>query len=294
MVGLRTFMKAIRIYISLYPVNTKGNSEITSKGQDNKSLRYRHKFALTLYTRLHKNRFLCNSYIMKSVLIVDDEKDLVELVSYNLQKEGFAVDFSYDGEDALLKLKNKDFDLVILDLMLPGMDGLELLRFIRSVSRLSQIHVLMLTAKAEEIDRVVGLEMGADDYVTKPFSPRELVARVKALLRRASRKVDEPVKDILRIGDIEIDRERYTVMVKDREVHLSTTEFKLLLYLAERKGKIFTREKLLDAVWGDEVYVEPRTVDVHIRRLRQQIEDDPSKPRYIKTRRGAGYYLEAE
>ncbi|MFN3396370.1 MAG: response regulator [Thermodesulfovibrionales bacterium] len=230
---------------------------------------------------------------MKSILIVDDEKDLVELVSYNLRKEGFSVHASHDGEDALSKLKNNLFDLLILDLMLPGMDGLELLRFIRSDSRLSHLPVLMLTAKAEEIDRVIGLEMGADDYVTKPFSPRELVARVKALLRRAGRKEEEVEKGILRIGDIEIDRERYAVRVKGRDIKLSTTEFKLLLYLAERKGRIFTRENLLDAVWGDEVYVEPRTVDVHIRRLRQQIEDDPSRPRYIKTRRGAGYYFEA-
>lgn len=229
---------------------------------------------------------------MKSILIVDDEKDLVELVSYNLRKEGFSVHASYDGEDALSKMKNNDFDLLILDLMLPGMDGLELLRFIRSDSRLSHLPVLMLTAKAEEIDRVIGLEMGADDYVTKPFSPRELVARVKALLRRVSRKAEEPT-GILRFGDLEIDRERYAVRVKGRDIILSTTEFKLLLYLAERKGRIFTRENLLDAVWGNDVYVEPRTVDVHIRRLRQQIEEDPSRPRYIKTRRGAGYYIEA-
>lgn len=230
---------------------------------------------------------------MKRILLVDDERDLVELLSYNLKKEGFSVDASYDGEDALLKLKKNNFDMIVLDLMLPGMDGLELLRVIRSDSGLSHLPVLLLTAKAEEIDRVIGLEMGADDYVTKPFSPRELVARVRALLRRAAKKEEEVVKGILRIGDIEIDRERYAVRVKDRDIKLSTTEFKLLLYLAERKGRIFTREQLLDAVWGDEVYVEPRTVDVHIRRLRQHIEDDPSRPRYIKTRRGAGYYLEA-
>lgn len=231
---------------------------------------------------------------MKKILIVDDEKDLVELVSYNLQKEGFFTSASYDGADALSRLKNDKFDLVILDLMLPGMDGLEIMRAIRGDPGLSHLPVLLLTAKAEEIDRVIGLEMGADDYVTKPFSPRELVARVKALLRRVSRKDEEPLKGILRIGDMEIDKERYSVRIKDREIKLSTIEFKLLLYLAERKGRIFTREQLLDAVWGNEVYVEPRTVDVHIRRLRQQIEVDPSKPRFIKTRRGAGYYIEEE
>ncbi|MCX7793840.1 MAG: response regulator transcription factor [Thermodesulfovibrionales bacterium] len=230
---------------------------------------------------------------MKRILIVDDEKDLVELVSYNLKKEGFSTAASYDGPDALSKLKDNGFDLVILDLMLPGMDGLEVLRVIRSDARLSHIPVIMLTAKGEEIDRVIGLEMGADDYVTKPFSPRELIARVKALLRRISRK-PETMEKILKIGDLEIDRERYSVRVKNREIRLSTTEFRLLLYLAERKGRIFSREQLLDAVWGNEVFVEPRTVDVHIRRIREQIEDDPSNPRYIKTRRGAGYYIEAE
>ncbi len=229
---------------------------------------------------------------MRRILIVDDEKDLVELLSYNLKKERFSIDASYDGDDALIKLKNNKYDLIILDLMLPGMDGLEILRFIRSKKELSSLPVLMLTAKGEETDRVIGLEMGADDYVTKPFSPRELIARVKALLRRTARKPEEPVQGILKLGDLEIDRERYAVRIKGKEVRLSATEFKLLLYLAERKGRVFTREQLLDAVWGNEVFVEPRTVDVHIRRLRAQIEDDPSNPRYIKTRRGAGYYFE--
>jgi phosphate regulon transcriptional regulator PhoB len=228
----------------------------------------------------------------RRILIVDDERDLVELLSYNLKKEGFSIEPAYNGEEALLKLKNNIFSLIILDLMLPGMDGLEVLRFIRSKKELSSLPVLMLTAKGEETDRVIGLEMGADDYVTKPFSPRELIARVKALLRRTARKPEEPHEGVLRLGDLEIDRERYAVRIKGKEVRLSATEFKLLLYLAERKGRVFTREQLLDAVWGDEVFVEPRTVDVHIRRLRAQIEDDPSNPRYIKTRRGAGYYFE--
>jgi len=229
----------------------------------------------------------------RRILIVDDEKDLVELLSYNLKKEGFSIDASYDGEEALIKLKNNKYDLIILDLMLPGMDGLEILRFIRSQKEISHLPVLMLTAKSEETDRIIGLEMGADDYVTKPFSPRELIARVKALLRRIARKIEEPGQEILKLGDLEIDRERYSVRVKGKEIKLSATEFKLLLYLAERKGRIFTREQLLDAVWGNEVFVEPRTVDVHIRRLRTQIEEDPANPRYIKTRRGAGYYFEA-
>lgn len=230
---------------------------------------------------------------MKRILIVDDEKDLVELVSYNLKKEGFFVEPSYDGEDALRKLKNQHFDLLILDLMLPGMDGLEILRVIRSDSRLSGLPVLILTAKGEEFDRVLGLELGSDDYVTKPFSPRELVARVKALLRRASKESKETEKeDLIKIGELEIDRARYSVRIKDKDIKLSTTEFKLLLYLAKRRGRIFTREQLLDAVWGNEVYVEPRTVDVHIRRLRAQIEENPANPKYIKTKRGVGYYID--
>lgn len=230
---------------------------------------------------------------MKRILIVDDEKDLVELVSYNLKKEGFLVEPSYDGEDTLKRLKNQHFDLLILDLMLPGMDGLEILRIIRSDSRLSSLPVLILTAKGEEFDRVLGLELGSDDYVTKPFSPRELVARVKALLRRASKESKETEKeDLIKIGELEIDRARYSVRIKDKDIKLSTTEFKLLLYLAKRRGRIFTREQLLDAVWGNEVYVEPRTVDVHIRRLRAQIEENPANPKYIKTKRGVGYYID--
>lgn len=230
---------------------------------------------------------------MKRILIVDDEKDLVELLSYNLKKEGFLVEPSYDGEEALRKLKNQHFDLLILDLMLPGMDGLEILRVIRSDSRLSGLPVLILTAKGEEFDRVLGLELGSDDYVTKPFSPRELVARVKALLRRASKELKETEKEeLIKIGELEIDRARYSVRIKDKDIKLSTTEFKLLLYLAKRRGRIFTREQLLDAVWGNEVYVEPRTVDVHIRRLRAQIEENPANPKYIKTKRGVGYYID--
>lgn len=229
---------------------------------------------------------------MKRILIVDDEKDLVELVSYNLSKEGFSVEPSYNGKDAIEKLRSQHFDLVILDLMLPELGGLEVLRIIRSDSKLFNLPVLILTAKGEETDRVLGLELGSDDYVTKPFSPRELIARIRAIFRRTSRETRETQEDVLRIGELLIDRDRYSVRIKNREIKLSTTEFNLLLYLAERKGRIFTRDQLLDAVWGNEVYVEPRTVDVHIRRLRSQIEEDPSNPRYIKTRRGVGYYLE--
>lgn len=227
------------------------------------------------------------------ILVVDDEADLVELVSYNLKKEGFHVDAAFDGEEALSKVRKGVYDLLILDLMLPGIQGMELCRIFRNDPKTAHLPVIMLTAKGEEVDRVLGLEMGADDYLTKPFSPRELVARVKALLRRAAiPHAEKPVTEkILKIGEIEIDRERYIVTARRRAIKLSATEFKLLLYLAERKGKVFNREQLLDAVWSGEAFVEPRTVDVHVRRLRAQIEEDPSRPRYIKTLRGIGYFF---
>ena len=223
----------------------------------------------------------------KHILAVDDEADLVELVSYNLKKEGFAVDTASDGETAPSKVKKGKYDLIILDLMLPGIQGIELCRRLRTDGKTAGIPIIMLTAKGEEVDRILGLEMGADDYITKPFSPRELLARVKAVLRRTGDK--PPARTAFKFGELEIDTERYTVSIKGRLIKLSATEFKLLLYLAERKGKVFSRDQLLDAVWRDEAFVEPRTVDVHIRRLRSNIEEDPAHPRYIKTMRGIGY-----
>jgi phosphate regulon transcriptional regulator PhoB len=221
------------------------------------------------------------------ILVIDDEADLVELVLYNLKKEGFSVDSASDGETALSKIRKGKYDLLILDLMLPGIQGTELCRILRNDPKTSGVPIIMLTAKAEEVDKIVGLEIGADDYVTKPFSPMELVARVKAVLRRTTEK--PVVEKILRTGDLEINRERYTVLKKGTPMKLSATEFKLLLFLAERKGKVYSREQLLDAIWRDEAFVEPRTVDVHIRRLRAHIEDDPAHPRYVKTMRGIGY-----
>ena len=226
----------------------------------------------------------------KNILVVDDEADLVELVSYNLKKEGFIVDSASDGETALTKIRKGKYGLLILDLMLPGIQGMELCRILRNDPKTSVLPIIMLTAKGEEVDKILGLEMGADDYMAKPFSPRELVARVKAVLRRSKEK---PVSEkILKIGDLEIDRERYVVSVRTNPVKLSATEFKLLLFLAERKGKVFSRDQLLDAVWRDEAFVEPRTVDVHVRRLRSNIEEDPAKPKYIKTMRGIGYFFD--
>jgi len=228
----------------------------------------------------------------KHILVVDDEADLLELVSYNLRKDGFIVDSASDGETALTKVRKGKYDLAILDLMLPGIQGMELCRILRNDSKTARLPIIMLTAKGEEVDRILGLEMGADDYMTKPFSPRELIEKVKDVLRRSTEK---PVHEkILKIGDIEIDTERYTVSIKGKPVKLSATEFKLLLFLAERKGKVFSRGQLLDAIWRDEAFVEPRTVDVHIRRLRANIEEDPAHPGYIKTMRGIGYLFDGK
>ena len=227
---------------------------------------------------------------MKNVLIVDDEPDLVELVSYNLKKEGFQVATAPDGGVALEKARKKNFDLIILDLMLPGIQGIELCRILRNDPKTERVPIIMLTAKGDEADRVRGLETGADDYMAKPFSPRELVARVKAVLRRSGEQA--AAGKAITLGDLVINTETFMVTKRNKPLDLSATEFRLLLYLVQRRGRVFSRDQLLDAVWKGETYVEPRTVDVHIRRLRTQIEDDPSEPVYIRTRRGIGYYVE--
>ena len=227
---------------------------------------------------------------MKNVLIVDDEPDLVELVSYNLKKEGFQVATAPDGGAALEKARKKNFDLIILDLMLPGIQGIELCRILRNDPKTERVPIIMLTAKGDEADRIKGLETGADDYMAKPFSPRELVARVKAVLRRSGEQA--AAGKIITLGDLIINAETFMVNKRNKPLDLSATEFRLLLYLVQRRGRVFSRDQLLDAVWKGETYVEPRTVDVHIRRLRTQIEDDPSEPVYIRTRRGIGYYVE--
>ncbi len=195
-----------------------------------------------------------------------------------------------DGETALEKIREKAFDIIVLDLMLPGIQGMELCRILRNDAKTKDLPIIMLTAKGEEIDKVLGLESGTDDYLTKPFSPRELVARVKAVLRRLAEHPTE--EKIIHIRDLVIDKEQYLVTKRGVPLTLSSTEFKLLFYLAARKGKVFTREQLLDPVWKQEAFVEPRTVDVHVRRIRAQIEDDPPYPVYIKTRKGVGYYFD--
>jgi phosphate regulon transcriptional regulator PhoB len=225
------------------------------------------------------------------ILIVDDEADIVDLVSYNLKKDGFRVATASDGEQALNKIRKEKFDLVVLDLMLPGIPGVELCRMIRNDSKTAATPIIMLTAKGEEVDRVIGLESGADDYVTKPFSARELIARIKAVLRRTGEKTT--AEKTISIGKLLINLETHGVTKGKTPLELSATEFKLLVYLVGRKGKVFSREQLVDAVWKGEAFIEPRTVDVHIRRLRTQIEDDPANPVYLKTRRGVGYYVDA-
>lgn len=226
----------------------------------------------------------------RRILVVDDEPDLVELVTYNLTREGFKVSSASDGKEALEKIKNGSFNLIILDLMLPGLQGNELCRIIRNNPKTDAIPIIMLTAKGDIADKIQGLETGADDYMTKPFSPKELAARVNAVLRRSDAKTTQ--ENVLTVDDIRIDKDRYTVSKNNVQINLSSTEFKILLYLVERRGRVFSRDQLLDALWQDDTFVEPRTVDVHIRRLRTHIEDDPSDPRYVKTRRGVGYYVD--
>jgi len=227
---------------------------------------------------------------MKRVFIIEDDRDIVELVRYNLSNEGYQVTGAYDGVTGLATLKKTPPDILLLDLMLPKLSGLEICREIRRDEALNRLPILMLTARGEEADRVVGLEMGADDYVTKPFSPRELIARVKALLRRTELPTDIPRP--VEVGKLSIDPASYRVSQSGKPVVLSTLEFRLLYYLASRPNRVFTRDQLLDAVWGTDRFVTPRSVDVYVRRLREKIESDPENPTHLKTVRGAGYLFE--
>jgi two-component system phosphate regulon response regulator PhoB len=228
---------------------------------------------------------------MKRVLLIEDDRDIVELVRYNLEREGFQVAAANDGATGLVQVRKTPPDMLLLDLMLPKISGLEICRDIRRDQALNRLPILMLTARGEEADRVVGLEMGADDYVTKPFSPRELVARVKALLRRAEPPGETP--RVVETRGLMIDPSSYRVTHDSKPVTLSTLEFRLLYYLATRPNRVFTRDQLLDAVWGTERFVTPRSVDVYIRRLREKVESDADHPAFLKTVRGAGYMFES-
>lgn len=225
---------------------------------------------------------------MAKILIVDDERDIVELISYNLSREGFAVVKAYDGETALRLLRQKP-DLLILDLMLPHMSGIDVCKTIRSDSAFAHIPIIMLTAKADETDKIIGLEIGADDYITKPFSIRELVARVRAVLRRPSNETKQSVRDRFSNCGLEIDYVSYEVFVEGKKAILSPTELKLLFFFSRHPGRVYSRDQILDHVWGDNTFVTPRAVDVHVRRLRSRIEKDVDNPRYIITVRGIGY-----
>jgi two-component system alkaline phosphatase synthesis response regulator PhoP len=224
-----------------------------------------------------------------SVLVVEDEKDIRELVRFHLEQEGYAVQEADSGEAAAAHLRAGVPDLVLLDIMLPGTDGLMLCRRLRAQAATAGVPIIMLTAKAAEVDRVLGLEMGADDYVTKPFSPRELVARVKAVMRRARPSDVEVGVDVYERGRLRIDFDSYEVFLNDQRVNLSLREFELLKFFVRNPYKAYDRLQLLDLVWGQEVHVEPRTVDVHVRRLRKQIERNDAVPELILTVRGVGY-----
>ena len=230
---------------------------------------------------------------MAKILVVDDEKPITDIEKFNLKREGYQVSVAYDGEEALKKVKDENPDLIILDLMLPKVDGLEVAREVRKTH---DMPIIMVTAKDSELDKVLGLEIGADDYVTKPFSNRELVARVKANLRRQktnhrqAQKENSGKKDI-RLGKLIIHPRSYSVTKDGKNVDLTHREFELLHYLAEHLGQVMTRSHLLQAVWGYDYFGDVRTVDVTVRRLREKIEADPSNPVYLVTRRGVGYYL---
>lgn len=228
----------------------------------------------------------------KTVLVVDDEKPIADILQFNLTKEGYRVVTAYDGDEALEKVEEEKPDLILLDIMLPKRDGMEV---VREVRKKYDTPIIMITAKDSEIDKVLGLELGADDYVTKPFSTRELVARVKANMRRhqattAVEKEEETSNDIV-VGSLIIQPEAYLVLKRDQTIELTHREFELLHYLAKHIGQVMTREHLLQTVWGYDYFGDVRTVDVTIRRLREKIEDNPSHPAWIVTRRGVGYYL---
>jgi DNA-binding response OmpR family regulator len=223
------------------------------------------------------------------ILVVEDDRNLLDTLAYNLRKENYEVIVSGNGEDAINRARQENPSLIVLDIMLPGLSGLEVCRIIRKEMT---IPIIMLTARNEEVDKIVGLEVGADDYMTKPFSMRELIARIRAMLRRAG-MAPSLTSDgrILKIRDIEIDAEKHTVLLNGSELGLSPKEYDLLVFLAANSGIVFNREQLLEKVWGYDYAGDTRTVDVHIRWLRQKIEDNPSKPEKLVTVRGAGYKL---
>ncbi|MCD6239316.1 MAG: DNA-binding response regulator [Thermotoga sp.] len=226
------------------------------------------------------------------ILVVDDEPSIVELVSYNLKGEGYDVLKAYNAKEALKLMEKATIDLFIIDIMLPDMDGKELCRIIRERKKTQDKPIIFLTAKSSEFDRVVGFEIGGDDYVTKPFSIRELLARIKAIFRRMSYRtthVEESKNNKIMAQNLEIDPDKYELRVRGKNINLTSLEFDLLHFLAKNEGKVFSRAELLSQIWNDDYGLDPRKIDVHIRRLRMKIEEDPSSPQYIITVRGRGY-----
>ncbi|MFH1452908.1 MAG: response regulator transcription factor [Armatimonadota bacterium] len=226
----------------------------------------------------------------KLIAVIDDEPDIVELINIHLQKSGFKVKTFQEAESFLEFIKNTQPSIIILDLMLPGADGLEICRYLKSEKKYSFIPIIMLTARAEETDKIIGLELGADDYITKPFSVKELTARVKTVLRRASSSAKSDSADIIEIGGaLKIDVQKYEVRIYDKKVDLTTTEFKMLELLAEKRGRVLKRDDILDCIWGDDKDVLDRTIDTHMKNLRKKLGDASD---LIKNIRGIGYKIE--
>ncbi len=225
----------------------------------------------------------------RRILVVDDEKLIVKGIKFSLEQDEYEVDTAFDGEEALNKAKNNAYDIILLDLMLPKMNGYDVCREIREFS---DVPVIMLTAKDQDMDKIMGLEYGADDYVTKPFNIVEVKARIKAILRRVGRKAEK--EEVIAVfGELTVDAENRRALVNGEDVGLTAKEFDILFLLSSNPNKIYDRDKLLTAVWGEDFYGDARTVDVHIRRLREKIEKDPGNPTYIHTKWGIGYYFEA-
>ena len=233
---------------------------------------------------------------MKKILIIEDELSILKLLTYNLEQEGYEVESAMEGDEGLKMALSHSYDMVLLDLMLPNKDGMQICRELRQEK--SDVPIIMLTAKDSEIDKVLGLEIGADDYITKPFSPREVVARIKAIFRRYKnnhQEVSDPnqvKEEVVIVGEIMIYPDKFEVFVRDEPIELTPKEFELLIYLARRTGRILSREQLLNAIWNYDFAGETRIVDVHISHLREKIEQNTKKPEYIITARGFGYKLE--
>jgi DNA-binding response OmpR family regulator len=230
-----------------------------------------------------------NGRVKRIIYVVEDDADIARLVRHQLEAANYLVRIFANSTGVITEAQREHPSLFVLDIMVPGADGLELCRLIRQAPTLAMTPVIFLTAKAGEADRVLGLELGADDYITKPFSPRELVARVKAVLRRFEQPLSPAV---IHAGDVELDSGAMTLIVRGKAISTTATEFRLLQYLAHHPGRVFTRDQLLDAVWRDTAFVTPRSIDVYVRRLREKIERDPENPRHLKTIRGAGYRFE--